>query len=273
MANLPNQANRLNDIEVSASAPLTETLFRRLGSNINYILDFLGVSNGATSTAGALGAFVSALSLVENHNMNLLYTSITTGSNTTSSQSIGTLNSVKFVNQIIYAVFPAGQTTLPFYGETSFTNGMTSISRFFITKRKNGTGPITIPNFQADTISGALGLLGGAGTAPGHFDYTPQGSALRNSHVDAYTNFTISGNTTDKPQNESAPTTPVAASLDYRVASNRPWMQVAELDWREGSSWLLQHHHVNVGTSFTPTPQVQYYRAYKLSVESGGLIY
>lgn len=48
MADLPSIAQRLNDIEINNNAPVSSQTFRRKGSTINYILDFLGINNGST---------------------------------------------------------------------------------------------------------------------------------------------------------------------------------------------------------------------------------
>lgn len=54
MADLLSIANRLNDIEIQNDAILSTTLNRRVGQNINYILDRLGVANGTTPPASPI---------------------------------------------------------------------------------------------------------------------------------------------------------------------------------------------------------------------------
>lgn len=39
MADIPGSAVKMNDIEISANAPLTEALFNKMGANINYFID------------------------------------------------------------------------------------------------------------------------------------------------------------------------------------------------------------------------------------------
>lgn len=39
MADLPSSFNKVNDVEVSQDAPVTENLFSKLGSNTNYLYD------------------------------------------------------------------------------------------------------------------------------------------------------------------------------------------------------------------------------------------
>lgn len=48
MADLPSIANRLNDVEINNNAPVSSQTFRRVGSDINYLLDYLGIDNGDT---------------------------------------------------------------------------------------------------------------------------------------------------------------------------------------------------------------------------------
>lgn len=58
MADLSSQANRLNDVEINNNKPVSSGVFRRIGSNINYLLDYLGVSNGATTAGPSSGVNV-----------------------------------------------------------------------------------------------------------------------------------------------------------------------------------------------------------------------
>ena len=98
MADLPSQANRMNDIEITANAAATESVFRRIGSNLNFLLDFLGVSNGSTSASGILSDFTSALSTVEGHTI-ALQANINAGLGT---QSVGTYTPQKFVDRVFW---------------------------------------------------------------------------------------------------------------------------------------------------------------------------
>lgn len=97
MADLSPLADRLNDTEISANAPLTESLFRRFGSNINFLLDFLGISDGATAPSGALNDLSNAISTIEAHTIDLV-ANITTSGIT----SVGTFNLDKFISQKFY---------------------------------------------------------------------------------------------------------------------------------------------------------------------------
>lgn len=98
MADLPTLADRLNDVEVSADAPLTETFFRRVGSNINFLLDFLGVTDGATSPSGDLQEFINAITTISGHTMD---SQVTFGLQA-GVVNVGTFTTQKYVNQVFY---------------------------------------------------------------------------------------------------------------------------------------------------------------------------
>jgi hypothetical protein len=102
MADLPILADRVNDIEVAANAPVTETLMRRFGSNINYLLDFLGITDGSTTATGTLSDLAQAVELVTNHTMDLQLT-VPTGQ-AWQTFAVGTFTSVPFVNQVFHYV-------------------------------------------------------------------------------------------------------------------------------------------------------------------------
>jgi len=104
MALLPNFAKRLNDIEIASGAPITEILMRKFGSNVNFLLDFLGVSENETATSGALSDFVNALTFVENNPISL-EVNLGTGLVNVTNQAIGTYAFQKYVNQYFYAVY------------------------------------------------------------------------------------------------------------------------------------------------------------------------
>lgn len=64
MANLPTVGQRLNDVEINNNKPVTSQLFRRIGSNINYLLDFLSITDGSlTPGGGTFNQFSSPQSL------------------------------------------------------------------------------------------------------------------------------------------------------------------------------------------------------------------
>ncbi len=106
MADLPTIADRINDIEVSANAPLSESVNRRYGSNINFILDFLGVSDGETSPTGTLSDLSQAVALADSHTMDLQLNITANGL-----FSIGTFTQPKFLNQVFYLFADGGQSS------------------------------------------------------------------------------------------------------------------------------------------------------------------
>lgn len=58
MANLPSIAQRLNDVEINNNAPVSSQTMRRVGSDINYLLDLVGANNGDTNPTGPLGTIL-----------------------------------------------------------------------------------------------------------------------------------------------------------------------------------------------------------------------
>jgi hypothetical protein len=71
MANLTSQANRLNDIEINNNKPVTGQVFRRIGSNVNYLLDYLGITNGASLAGPSTG--LNVFSPVQNFSYNYTF--------------------------------------------------------------------------------------------------------------------------------------------------------------------------------------------------------
>lgn len=98
MADLPSIADRVNDIEVAANAPLTESLFRKKGSDINLLLDFLGITDGSTAVTGVLADLLNAVVTVEGHS---LTKQVAAPTNTTT--VVGTYNQIKYVDRVFYA--------------------------------------------------------------------------------------------------------------------------------------------------------------------------
>lgn len=105
MADLPNFADRMNDVEIAANAPLTETLMRKYGSNINLLLDFLGIADGTTSASGTLSDLINAVNFIDTNSMTQ-QASFTPGGPGTF--SVGTYTQTKFVNQVFYIHIPSG---------------------------------------------------------------------------------------------------------------------------------------------------------------------
>jgi len=97
MADLPSIAQRINDIQVAANAPITESTQRTLGSDINFLLDFLGITNGETSTSGIISEFISALDTIRNHTMNLEFTHPGSGAH-----NIGTYTQIPYLDHVFW---------------------------------------------------------------------------------------------------------------------------------------------------------------------------
>lgn len=102
MADLPTLADRIEDTEVNANKPMTESLWRKFGSNVNFLLDFLGVSDGETSPGGSLSDLSQAVDLISSHTMDIQASVATNVLN--GPLNIGTFPRVDFVNQVFYAV-------------------------------------------------------------------------------------------------------------------------------------------------------------------------
>lgn len=64
MADLPSIANRLNDVEINNNAPVSSQTFRRVGSDINYLLDLVGANNGDTNPTGPLGIILRPVATI-----------------------------------------------------------------------------------------------------------------------------------------------------------------------------------------------------------------
>jgi hypothetical protein len=55
MANLPSLAQRLNDIEINNNAPVSSQTNRRIGSDVNFLLDYLNVTDGQSVAGPSAG--------------------------------------------------------------------------------------------------------------------------------------------------------------------------------------------------------------------------
>lgn len=153
MADLPNFADRVNDVEVSANAPITESLHRKYGSNINFLLDFLGISDGETSPSGGLSDLATAVDLISNHTLDLQlqFTAVQPATDFV----IGTYNPIQFVNQIIYLEVVTDSVSFPTpilkYGSVSQIGSPLISGGFNFRVRVDGGAFQSIPS---DTISG-----------------------------------------------------------------------------------------------------------------------
>ena len=246
MANLPTLADRLEDLEVGANKPLTESLFRKFGSNINFLLDFLGVSDGETSPSGDIQDLANAINIISNHTMSLEATINGTAGNVNA--TIGTFNSIKYVNQVIIASCDAAIPQAQRFGNYGIGGG----TNWFVTKRADGTGPVTLPANRLNKNPTHSILKNGNYAGAGSID--PTLTTVYNDEK------AFGGNDTNYG----------AIASDFRVPDDgaTEWMQVGELDWREANSWLLQAKIANL-----PFTTINFYIAYQLNIESAGLIF
>ncbi len=145
MADLPTVADRLNDTEITANAPLTETLMRRIGSNINFLLDFLGVTDGETTPSGALNDLAQAVELANTHTMDLQLSLPTGLLNGVYNIGNGITNE-KFLNQHFYLVFegPAIFSAFSWGGTQNLTFGA------------DGGGAVKLSDAKQGQIGGAV---------------------------------------------------------------------------------------------------------------------
>ena len=119
MADLPTLADRVNDVEVSANAPITEALHRKYGSNINFLLDFLGVTDGETSPSGSLNDLAQAVETAANHTMDSQLVIANGAGNAV--RTIGTFTQQRFLNQVFYLDI-TNSTGLAFNTNITVTN-------------------------------------------------------------------------------------------------------------------------------------------------------
>ena len=64
MADLPIAANRMNDVEITGNAPVTQNVMQKIGSNLNYLLQYLNISNGATTITGSFSDLANAVTVI-----------------------------------------------------------------------------------------------------------------------------------------------------------------------------------------------------------------
>lgn len=73
MADLVSLAQRLNDVEINNDAPVSSQTFRRVGSDINFLLDYLGIDNGDTLGGPTTG--LNVFSAVQSFSYSYTFTS------------------------------------------------------------------------------------------------------------------------------------------------------------------------------------------------------
>lgn len=250
MADLPTVTDHLNDIEIAANAPLTETLMRRLGSNINYLLDFLGIADGTTDPGSAAGLsdFFAAVNTINNHTITNVAT--TTGTGFT---NIGTFTHKPFIDHVFLMRKASGPANVG-HNQTGGSSlklfkNLDSLGRVAFNAAKTtpaSTTPAlagTINDFEIQNVLSTTSVFGGG--AVGAF----------NQIIDVTSNAR-------KAFNDGG-----LGTIGYQnVMRASEWVEVGTLSWREFST--------NAGIEATSAtfPSVQIWLAYRLNLQSAPLI-
>lgn len=237
MADLSPFADRMEDTEIGANKPLTQTLFNKFGQNINFLLDFLGVTDGATSPSGTLSDLVQAVALCEGHTMDQQLNIIANGT-----FSIGTYTQPKFVNQVFYFYADGGQVS-----DVSFN-----------WHKETGTGgsPDFYPLYNVDS----------GGNQPLNAGY----SSTRSEYTNAFPTFGDTQNERfTKILNDGFVGTATDAGIGTPPQVNL-LVPIIELDYRDPGTnhelLIKVQDTFGIGTGAT----AQIYREYKLNVGSAG---
>ena len=236
MANLPTVANRLNDIEISSNGPQTESLWRRVGSNVNFLLDFLGVVNGETDPTGTLSDLSQAVELASTHTMDLQLTIPNGAANGVF--NIGTFTQKKFLNQIFYFVvtntsgFGYSKTYDWQSVQTNIRMGLDAVTPEILQKSQNGN---TMYQYQTD-----LDLLSGN-------ESSSRSYSRAINHGDQFLNLSQAG---------------------FNPPLREYLLPVAVIDWRDGGTTFDVEVLINVGSG--NYDNVKFYRQYVLEVGSLG---
>lgn len=238
MADLPTIADRLNDIEISASAPVTETLWRRFGSNINFILDFLGVSDGDTTASGDLSDFAQALSTIRSHTLALQFTNPSTGTHT-----IGSFAQIPFVDFVFLAedldvpISPGVLSGSRIVPQVSYDSGVTF--KHINASKVDPSSTTLVATTSAGKIDGTNSSYGGPTTTPS--------AAPFDQFFDAAVG---------------------AMGFEHRMRLEA-WRQFATISWRDmpagAGTTVLKYTTTGPGA-------VKFYLKYQLNVESMFLV-
>lgn len=207
MADLPTAAQRVNDIEVSANAVLSESVNRKYGSNINFLLDFLNVPDGSTdpSAIGNIGDFFNAINIVSAHTMSLELSYGGTGGPV----AVGTYASVPFLNRVFYA--------------ESFGGGPLALDFEKILKNVDGNGNVSVLASKATPPSTDTGTGDGLNPVRGTQGAPDQTPAVGGA-ASPYSRYFSGG----------------LGVLGYEDRMrNSAWAKMCTLDWREGNSTVL----------------------------------
>jgi len=243
MADLPTVADRLNDTEITANAPLTETLMRRIGSNINFLLDFLGVSDGATAPSGSLNELAQAVDTIDNHTIDL-QTTILPGSSGT--VSVGTFVLEKFVNQIFYGVWTSVSPLQ--FGLTedwgSLGIGAPNGNKMLLNIDSAGSAPMVDPSAKDESEYLQTDIL-----------EFPSGPASTVSNRIFSKHLDVGEFSFDFAGTGGTPTRQFIKPLCY-------------LDWRDGSSFQLDIQNTDLTPASTRYVDFRIYREFRLDIHS-----
>lgn len=234
MADLPIIAGVMNDTEISANAPLTETLMRRIGSNINFLLEFLGINDGDTVATGQLSDLVTAINTVDAH------TITKQGTFSGGSNLIGTYSPIKFVNRVFWTRREIGNG-----------NGPTAAPRALLKQLDGGASvmfeanPVTPTNtntFAAE--AGAIDLV------------TDRIEAAQNTYPSAVTGPGVYARYFDGAIGVIGFESPMR---------DRDWTKIGILNWRDfNTQAIVRSYHEPVAS------QMHVYMSYEFDLKSAG---
>jgi len=244
MADLPSIANRYNDVEVAANAPVTESLVRKGGSNDNFILDFLGAADGSTVAAGILSDLVNAVNLCDGHTMDQQISLPNSGTAATI-QTIGTYTPVKYVNQVFYWVLR---------NDSGFPNAAVNFNWGFGADYALLNG-VNLNQHLVSDVTGTFGQVGGDRAADIDFNYDSfninSSFAANNQHTTRQFSKMIN-----------------IGEYTYGVSNGgRMVVPICVLDWRDGGT---QNLTMRLSTSYGNASSVEIYRQYVLDIKSAG---
>ncbi len=238
MADLPTVADRINDIEVSSNAPQTETLWRRIGSNINILLDAFGLADGDTSAAGDLNDLTIALSTIRAHTMTLQFTNPGNGLHT-----IGSFAQIPFVDFIFWAE-DLGTDVSPGSGSGARLVPIISYDSGVSFKHINASK--VTPSVTSVSSSASLGKAGGTRS-----DYVPPTTTPSAAAFDRFFDAALG-----------------IIGFEHRMRTEA-WQVIATIDWRDmpaaAGSTVLDYYNEGAGTT-------KFYLQYKLNLESAFLV-